>query len=76
MTVALAEQFGRVCAIDISPDMLTLAEANIASAKDARPDSVQETELHLVPGDGQIPFESATFDAVISYITLQHIPDI
>ena len=66
MTRHLASFAGRVIATDVSGEMLSRAKANLAGL-----DNVDYVE---VSGDGDLPFDDASVDAVFSYITMQHVP--
>ncbi|CAN5490872.1 hypothetical protein BH09ACT4_BH09ACT4_09630 [soil metagenome] len=66
MTRRLAALAGQVVAADVSDEMLGRARANLAANT-----NVRYLELS---GDGDIPLETASVDAVFSYITMQHVP--
>lgn len=66
MTRHLATLAGRVKAVDISSAMLAGARKNLAGATNV--DFVE------VSGNGELPFDDDSVDAVFSYITMQHIP--
>lgn len=66
MTARLAEQFGRVIALDISAEMLKRAEGALA-------DHPNITYLHGSGSDlAGVP--DASVEVVFSYIVLQHVP--
>lgn len=67
MTAYFAEHFGRVVALDISPEMLERARKRL---KD--PPNV---EFRAASGRGLAGVEERSVDLVFSYIVLQHIPD-
>jgi SAM-dependent methyltransferase len=66
MTRRFSERYGRVVALDVSPEMLRRARENLAGA----------TNVTFVLGNGfdLASIGDATADAVFSYITLQHVP--
>lgn len=66
LTFPLAEEFGSVVGLDISPSMLAEAEAN------AREFTAANVQFALA--DDQLSMANGEFDFVNSYITLQHIP--
>ncbi len=68
MTGRLATLAGTVIATDVSGEMLSKAQDNLA----------QHTNVRYleVPGDGTLPLESGSADAVFSYITMQHVPTV
>jgi SAM-dependent methyltransferase len=66
MTKRLAELSDRVIATDVSGNMLALARKNLAGRT-----NVTYVEL---TGDGDLPIDTGTVDAVFSYITMQHVP--
>lgn len=65
MTGALAERFGRVLAVDVSPAMLARARA----ATDA-----PNVEFLLVSGERLDAVDDAVADAAVCYLVLQHLP--
>ncbi len=66
MTRELARRAKHVIASDVSSEMLARAANNLADH-----DNIDYLELS---GDGELPLEDATIDAVFSYITMQHVP--
>lgn len=66
MTREFASQALRVIATDVSPKMLELARKHLTSFK-----NVDYLELD---GNGNLPVDSGSVDAVFSYITMQHVP--
>jgi SAM-dependent methyltransferase len=68
MTRRLSELAGKVIATDVSREMLTRARGNLRGS-----DNVEFLE---VSGDGDLPLEDASADAVFSYITMQHVPTV
>ncbi len=66
MTQRLADLAGTVVATDVSIEMLDRARRNLAAK-----DNVRYLE---VSGEGELPIESESVDAVFSYITMQHVP--
>ena len=67
MTAALAEAFGEVHAVDVSPVMLAHAERALAGHPNVK--------LHLCDGASLSPLGDLAFDFILSYIVFQHIPD-
>ena len=65
MTRALAERFGRVIAVDVSPAMLEQAAANANAAN---------VSFRLVSGERLDGVEDATADTLVCYLVLQHLP--
>ena len=65
MTGALAERFGRVVAVDVSPAMLEQARATV--------DAPNVTFLQ-VPGDRLEGVTSGSADVLVCYHVLQHLP--
>jgi SAM-dependent methyltransferase len=68
MTRRLAELAERVIATDVSQEMLTRARGNLRDR-----DNVDFLE---VSGEGDLPLDDASVDAVFSYITMQHVPTV
>lgn len=68
MTRELARRAGRVIAGDVSGEMLARAAANLADLT-----NVDYLEL---AGDGALPVDDSSVDAVFSYITMQHVPTV
>lgn len=67
LTRALAARAARVEAVDVSAEML-------ARARSAHPHLVDRVGWHL--GDGlTLPLPTASADAVMSFVVLQHVPD-
>ncbi|MCU1424416.1 MAG: class SAM-dependent methyltransferase [Microbacteriaceae bacterium] len=66
MTRRLAALAGSVVATDVSGEMLSRARANLTGFP-----GVTFIELS---GDGDLPLDSESVDAVFSYITMQHVP--
>lgn len=67
MTKRLAALGERVIASDISAEMLSRAEVNLAE--------MSNVDYVVVPGDGSLPaVQSGSVDVVFSYIVLQHVP--
>ncbi len=67
MTRAFAARFGSVHAVDISSEMVHLAQRNLAGYKNVAVSVSSGTDLH--------EFVDASFDFCFSYIVFQHIPD-
>ena len=65
MTRALSERSGTVIATDISAGMLERARVNL--------DGRSNVEFIELDGDGSLPFDTDSVDAVYSYITMQHV---
>src|SRR5438552_13298733 len=65
MTRHLAERFDRVVAVDVSPEMLRLARAEVVSPN---------VELVLVPGSSLDGVEADVADVLLCYLVLQHLP--
>jgi len=65
MTRHLAERFERVVAVDVSPEMLRLARAEV---------DAPNVELLLVPGSTLEGVEDRVADVVVCYLVLQHLP--
>jgi SAM-dependent methyltransferase len=65
MTAHLAERFGRVIAVDVSPAMLELARQNVCAAN---------AEFRLVSGSRLDGVEDGVADALVCYLVLQHLP--
>ncbi|MBI1353602.1 MAG: methyltransferase domain-containing protein [Acidobacteria bacterium] len=68
MTAALADVFGEVHAVDVSPEMLRIAGDRLRDKPNVR--------LHEIDGRSLEPLGEARFDVVFSYIVLQHIPQL
>ena len=66
LTLPLARRFGEVVAIDVSPSMLSEAEANTRQAG--------LTNIHYAMADDRLSNAAGEFDFVNSYIVLQHVP--
>lgn len=68
MTARLAELYGSVIALDVSPEMLDRARDALAG----------RTNVHYVLGGGSdlAMVDSASVDVVFSYIVLQHVPTV
>ncbi len=66
MTRELARRAGRVIASDVSSEMLSRATANLAD--------LENVEYRELGGDGVLPLDDSSIDAVFSYITMQHVP--
>ncbi|MCB1019795.1 MAG: methyltransferase domain-containing protein [Bryobacterales bacterium] len=67
MTAALADVFGEVHGLDVSPVMLERAAELTAGRQNVR--------LHLGDGATLPPMDGAAFDFILSYIVFQHIPE-
>jgi len=67
MTAYFAEHASNVIALDVSPEMLTLARERLASATNI--------DFRVPAGSGLSGVPNASSDLVFSYIVLQHIPD-
>src|SRR3954452_1229328 len=65
MTRFLAERFDRVVAVDVSPEMLALAERAVTAAN---------VELLAVPGSSLDGVEDGVADTLVCYLVLQHLP--
>jgi ubiquinone/menaquinone biosynthesis C-methylase UbiE len=65
MTRHLAERFDRVVAVDVSPEMLRLARAEV---------SAPNVDLVLVPGSSLDGVEDGVADVLVCYLVLQHLP--
>ncbi|HEU4850487.1 MAG TPA: class I SAM-dependent methyltransferase [Terrimesophilobacter sp.] len=68
MTRRLSELAGRVIATDVSGEMLGRARANLRDRGNV--------EFVEVSGEGELPLDDASTDAVFSYITMQHVPTV
>lgn len=66
MTRRLAELAARVKAVDISSEMLSHARKNL--------EDLTNIDYVEVSGEGWLPFDDDSVDAVFSYITMQHVP--
>ena len=66
MTRRLSELFGRVIALDVSPEMLARAQENLADR--------DNVDWMLGSGCDLAGVPDASCAAVFSYITLQHVP--
>lgn len=66
MTRWFAEQFGEVCALDISPEMIARARQRLGH--------LGNVHLFASTGEDLRPLPDAQFDLVFSYIVFQHIP--
>ncbi|MBB5632645.1 SAM-dependent methyltransferase [Cryobacterium mesophilum] len=66
MTRRLAEITGSVTASDVSGEMLSKAQTNLADL-----DNIQYLE---VDGDGTLALPDGSVNVVFSYITMQHVP--
>jgi SAM-dependent methyltransferase len=68
MTARLAELYGSVIAVDVSPEMLDRARDALAGRTNVR---------YLLGGGSDLSMvDSASVDAVFSYIVLQHVPTV
>jgi SAM-dependent methyltransferase len=67
LTRALAGIFGEVHAVDISPEMIRLAEQNLQAFPNVR--------LHVNNGADLSALPSASFHFAFSFLVFQHIPD-
>jgi SAM-dependent methyltransferase len=67
MTRPLAEVFGEVVGVDVSPEMVARARARLAGIPNARVEVNSGTDLAA--------FADGSFDVCFSFIVLQHIPD-
>ena len=65
MTAVLAERFGRVVAVDVSPRMLELARAAVPAPN---------VEFELVSGSSLDPVGDGIADVLVCYLVLQHLP--
>jgi ubiquinone/menaquinone biosynthesis C-methylase UbiE len=63
MTYALAERFGDVVGLDVSPEMVRQAARHAPA-----------NCRFLVHGSAPLPFADESFDLVLSMLVLQHIP--
>ena len=66
MTVHLAQRFRRVVGVDVSPAMLERAREKLAGRRNVK--------LLLASGPRLDGLPDATFDVVVSYLVLQHLP--
>ncbi len=66
MTRRLSELYGRVLALDVSPEMLARARQNLADR--------DNVEWILGSGEDLAGIADSSVDHVFSYITLQHVP--
>ena len=66
MTQWFARGFGRVEALDVSPEMIALARRRLAGFPNVR--------LHVSSGADLAPLADRSADLVFSYIVFQHIP--
>ncbi len=62
----LAADFGSITGVDVSPEMVELARANLAGCPNARAEVVSGADLAGFPDE--------SFDFVYSYAVFQHIP--
>ncbi len=67
MSKYFADRFGHVTAIDISPEMVRQAQADLRDLGNVR--------VEVGNGSDLSAYRDATFDFVFSYIVFQHIPD-
>ena len=67
MTRGFSELFASVDAIDVSPEMVRQARANLAAAPNVR--------VHLTDGVSLSLFANETFDFCFSFIVFQHFPE-
>jgi SAM-dependent methyltransferase len=65
MTLALAERFGQVVAVDVSPAMLEQARSNVM---------VPNVRFQLVSGERLDGLDDGIADALVCYLVLQHLP--
>src|SRR3954471_23400578 len=65
MTRFLAERFDRVVAVDVSPEMLALAERAVTAAN---------VELLAVSGSSLDGVADGVADTLVCYLVLQHLP--
>jgi ubiquinone/menaquinone biosynthesis C-methylase UbiE len=68
MTVALAEQFEEVLAVDVSPRMIEQARSVVAGRDGVR--------FHTVPGDSLEGVPDGWADVLVCYLVLQHFPSL
>ena len=68
MTARLAELFGSVIALDVSPEMLDRARDALAGRTNVRYVLGSGSDLAMV--------DAASVDVVFSYIVLQHVPTV
>jgi SAM-dependent methyltransferase len=64
---ALADRFGQVQGIDISPVM-------VEEARCFAPPVPEHARFQACAGDGSIPLDDASVDLALSYLVLQHLP--
>jgi ubiquinone/menaquinone biosynthesis C-methylase UbiE len=67
MTAYFSKQFRAVHGLDVSPEMISQAEKNLAG--------LDNVTLHIGNGYDLSGLEDQGFDFVFSYIVFQHIPD-
>jgi SAM-dependent methyltransferase len=65
MTGALAARFGRVVAVDVSPEMLARARAVVAA---------ENVQFRAVSGERLDTVEDGCADVAVCYLVLQHLP--
>jgi ubiquinone/menaquinone biosynthesis C-methylase UbiE len=65
MTSALAERFGEVVALDVSPVMLEQARANVTAPN---------VRFQLVSGERLDGVDGGIADTLVCYLVLQHLP--
>jgi ubiquinone/menaquinone biosynthesis C-methylase UbiE len=67
LMLPLSREFGRVYGVDVSEEMVRLAERNLAGAPNAEP--------RVASGADLAGFEDESVDFCYSYAVFQHIPD-
>jgi SAM-dependent methyltransferase len=67
LMLPMSRHFGEIHGVDISQEMAALARERLCG--------VPRAHVHVVGGDGSLPFPEGYFDFVYSYIVFQHIPD-
>ena len=63
----MSRHFGEIHGVDISDEMIRLAEEQLKDIPHAR--------VHVTPDSSLSMFSGGSFDFVYSYIVFQHIPD-
>jgi SAM-dependent methyltransferase len=68
MTVAIAQQFEEILAVDVSPKMIEHAREAVAES------GLSNVRFELVPGDSLAGVPERWADVLVCYLVLQHFP--